>query len=128
MSRDGLTEENLHSGERRRISSRVQDAPLVQENSNAPIRLTRDHGQSHASQGKRQRFNPYAQDGVNIPQADVGTYPVQQDAGQPSITSSQNMERQSSAYTHLERPPLEIAGQDAFTADEAYAGRAICPA
>ena len=117
MSRDGLTEENLHSGEHRRISSRVQDAPLVQENSNAPIRLTRDNGQTHASQGKRQRFNPYAQDGVNIPQADVGTYPVQQDAGQPSITSSQNMERHFSAYARLEHPPSEIAGQDAFTAE-----------
>ena len=31
MSRNGLTEENLHSGERKRISNRPQEAPLVRD-------------------------------------------------------------------------------------------------
>lgn len=31
MSREGLVEENLHSGERKRISSRTQDASLARD-------------------------------------------------------------------------------------------------
>ena len=53
MTRDGLTEENLHSGERKRISSRTQDAPLVRDVANAPVRPMPDSGQTHAQPARQ---------------------------------------------------------------------------
>lgn len=95
MSREGLTEENLHSGERKRISSRTQDTPLVQEAANAPVRPAPDSGQPHAQQGKRQPFHLHTQDEANRPQSDGTTYQIRQDTGQPVVNTVQNEARLS---------------------------------
>ena len=95
MTRDGLTEENLHSGERKRISSRAQDAPLVRDVANAPVRPMPDSGQTHAQQGKKQPFHPYTQDEAGYAQPGGNTYQMRQDTGQSVVDTVQNEARLS---------------------------------
>ena len=109
MSREGLTEENLHSGERKRISSRAQDAPLVRDVANAPVRPMSDSGQTQAQQGKKQPFHPYTQD-----EAGYTTYQMRQDTGQPVVDTVQNEARLSLVPPgdDFGRSTHEILGRD----------------
>ena len=110
MSRNGLTEENLHSGERKRISNRPQEAPFVRDEAeqSQPIQET-EHPKVAGSQ--QRRINPAARPDVAAPQADSRAQPLQTDAGQLVAASVQNMEQPSLGYD-LERPGLEIGEQD----------------
>ena len=94
MSRDGLTEENLHSGERKRISNRPQEAPLVRDvaEQSQPIR---EDGQPRIAGSQQRRIHPAIRNDVAAPQADSRAQPLQADASQPVAASVQNMEQPS---------------------------------
>lgn len=114
MTRDGLTEENLHSGERKRISSRAQDVPLVRDVANAPVRPVSDSGQTHAQPGKRQPFHPYTQEEAGYAQPGDTTYQMKQDTGQSVVDTVQNEARLSpvSPGDDFGRSTHEILGRD----------------
>ena len=114
MTRDGLTEENLHSGERKRISSRTQDAPLVRDVANAPVRPMPDSGQTHAQQDKKQPSHPYTQDEAGYAQPGGTTYQMRQDTGQPVVDAVQNEARLSPEPPgdDFGRSTHEILGRD----------------
>lgn len=114
MTRDGLTEENLHSGERKRISSRTQDAPLVRDVANAPVRPMLDSGQTHAQQDKKQPSHPYTQDEAGYAQPGGTTYQMRQDTGQPVVDAVQNEARLSPEPPgdDFGRSTHEILGRD----------------
>ena len=95
MTRDGLMEENLRSGEHKRISSRTQDAPLMRDVANAPVRPVSDSGQPHAQPGKRQPSHPHTQDEVGYAQPGGTTYQMRQDTGQSVVDTVQNEARLS---------------------------------
>ena len=94
MSRNGLTEENLHSGERKRISNRPQEAPLVRDvaEQSQPIR---EDGQPRIAGSQQRRIHPAIRNDVAAPQADSRAQPLQADASQPVAASVQNMEQPS---------------------------------
>ena len=114
MTRDGLTEENLHSGERKRISSRAQDVPLVRDVANAPVRPVSDSGQTHAQPGKRQPFHPYTQEEAGYAQPGDTTYQMKQDTGQSVVDTVQNEARLSPVPPgdDFGRSTHEILGRD----------------
>ena len=64
MTRDGLMEENLHSGEHKRVSKRTQDASLARDGveQSQPIRKTASHtagGQKWQPRPIPKRTRPY---------------------------------------------------------------------
>lgn len=110
MSRNGLTEENLHSGEHKRISKRPQEAPLVRDAAEQS-HPNHESGRPEAAGSQQRRFSTADQFDVAAPQADHRAQSLQTDAGQPVVASVQNMEQPPPEYD-LERPALEIGGQD----------------
>ena len=111
MSRNGLTEENLHSGERKRISNRPQEAPLVRDvaEQSQPIR---EDGQSRTAGSQQRRINPVTRNDVAAPEADSRAQPLQADASQPVAASVQNMEQPSLEADRTQRPTANEAVTD----------------
>lgn len=103
MTRDGLMEENLHSGEHKRVSKRSQDASLARDGVEQS-RPVRENGQSPASSQKWQP-HPMAKEDVAAPHANHRPQPVQPDTSQPAVSAVQNEEHLSPGYTQ-ERPTL----------------------
>ena len=104
MSREGLVEENLHSGERKRISSRTQDASLARDGveQSQPIR---ENSQPQVAGGQKWQPRPMAKADVVAPHGNHRPQPVQPDTSQPAVPAVQNEEYLSPGYTQ-ERPTL----------------------
>ena len=104
MSREGLVEENLHSGERKRISSRTQDASLARDGveQSQPVR---ENSQPQVAGGQKWQPRPMAKADVAAPHANHRPQPVHPDTSQPAVSAVQNEEHSSPGYTQ-ERPTL----------------------
>lgn len=110
MSRNGLTEENLHSGERKRISNRPQEAPFVSDVAEQSHSI-QETEQSQATGSQQRRFSPAARTDVASPQAESRAQSLRTDASQPVAESVQRMEQPPLGHDQ-ERPTLEMGGQD----------------
>lgn len=104
MTRDGLTEENLHSGEHKRVSKRTQDASLAKDGveQSQPIR---ENSQPQVAGSQKWQPRPMAKEDESAPHANHRPQPVQPDTSQPAVSAVQNEEHSSPGYTQ-ERPTL----------------------
>ena len=104
MSREGLVEENLRSGEHKRVSKRTQDASLARDGveQSQPIR---ENSQPQVAGGKKWQPRPMAKEDAAVPHANHRPQPVQPDTSQPAVSAVQNEEHLSPGYTQ-ERPTL----------------------
>lgn len=104
MSREGLVEENLRSGEHKRISKRTQDASLAKDGveQSQPIR---ENSQPQVAGGQKWQPRPMAKEDVAAPHANYRPQLVQPDTSQPAVSAVQNEEHSSPGYTQ-ERPTL----------------------
>ena len=104
MTRDGLMEENLHSGEHKRVSKRTQDASLARDGveQSQPIR---ENSQPQVAGGQKWQPRPMAKEDAAVPHANHRPQPVQPDTSQPAVPAVQNEEHLSPGYTQ-ERPTL----------------------
>ena len=104
MSREGLVEENLRSGEHKRVSKRTQDASLARNEveQSQPIRENR---QPQVAGGQKWQPRPMAKEDAAVPHANHRPQPVQPDTSQPAVSAVQNEEHLSPGYTQ-ERPTL----------------------
>ena len=104
MTRDGLMEENLHSGEHKRVSKRTQDASLARDGveQSQPIR---ENSQPQVAGGQKWQPRPMAKEDAAVPHANHRPQPVQPDTSQPAVSAVQNEEHLSPGYTQ-ERPTL----------------------
>ena len=104
MSRDGLTEENLRSGEHKRVSKRTRDASLARDGveQSQPIR---ENSQPQLADGQKWQPRPMAKADVAAPHANQRPQPVQPDTSQPAVSAVQSEEHLSPGYAQ-ERPTL----------------------
>lgn len=104
MTRDGLMEENLHSGEHKRVSKRTQDASLARDGveQSQPIR---ENSQPQVAGGQKWQPRPMAKEDAAVPHPNHRPQPVQPDTSQPAVPAVQNEEHLSPGYTQ-ERPTL----------------------
>ena len=104
MTRDGLMEENLHSGEHKRVSKRTQDASLARDGveQSQPIR---ENSQPQVAGGQKWQPRPMAKEDAAVPHANHRPQPVQPDTSQPAVSAVQSEEHLSPGYTQ-ERPTL----------------------
>ena len=104
MTRDGLMEENLHSGEHKRVSKRTQDASLARDGveQSQPIR---ENSQPQVAGGQKWQPRPMAKADVAAPHANQRPQPVQPDTSQPAVSAVQSEEHLSPGYAR-ERPTL----------------------
>ena len=104
MTRDGLMEENLHSGEHKRVSKRTQDASLARNGveQSQPIR---ENSQPQVAGGQKWQPRPMAKEDAAVPHANHRPQPVQPDTSQPAVSAVQSEEHLSPGYTQ-ERPTL----------------------
>lgn len=104
MTRDGLMEENLHSGEHKRVSKRTQDASLAKDGveQSQPIR---ENSQPQVAGGQKWQPRPMAKEDAAVPHANHRPQPVQPDTSQPAVSAVQSEEHLSPGYTQ-ERPTL----------------------
>ena len=93
-----------HSGERKRISSRTQDASLARDGveQSQPIR---ENSQPQVAGGQKWQPRPMAKADVAAPHGNHRPQPVQPDTSQPAVPAVQNEEYLSPGYTQ-ERPTL----------------------
>ena len=104
MTRDGLMEENLHSGEHKRVSKRTRDASLARDGveQSQPIR---ENSQPQVAGGQKWQPRPMAKEDAAVPHANHRPQPVQPDTSQPAVSAVQSEEHLSPGYTQ-ERPTL----------------------
>ena len=99
---------------KRKTGIAAEDAPLVRDVANAPVRPMLDSGQTHAQQDKKQPSHPYTQDEAGYAQPGGTTYQMRQDTGQPVVDAVQNEARLSPEPPgdDFGRSTHEILGRD----------------